>query len=540
MPLPPRSPHPSPTGLGREDLSSQYSRENPGCAPAPTRTPAAKPLRPLSQGDTELQAAGRSHSPAPVGTATESTKHLSRGTPPGRADRTWRAEMEAPSFASRRPAATSLPAFSLPPPDIPSTRYPASSPRPTAPTSGSSAQNNHLTSSSLSSPPPASQSQAPPPFPTLSSVLTPPSGVTTDGLSPLSAGVHSGSSQSSQPASTPGMYYSHVASTWATPGASSSPYGFSSNGANHSGSSSLVQPPYPSRQMYQTASPSVQQHFGRTAASPATTDGLATPSYAESSNLLNPASGGGASQQSQGPQQQQQQQQQQQVSAPQNTPTSGPPPADNSYRPPHPSGPYYPPSTAAQQQPAYSGFATNPGAQHSPNVSSAPASSAAPRTAPIPGHPGSLSGMAPPIGYGAPDRPHQSSYTGYHMPGNPVLSNMHHPGTPLAMVSGVGSMGMPHGYSPHGHHHSMGMYGHSHSHGHAQPAPQQDRPFKCDQCPQSFNRNHDLKRHKRIHLAVKPFPCTFCEKSFSRKDALKVRDRHNGEECNNPHRAGHC
>jgi hypothetical protein len=55
---------------------------------------------------------------------------------------------------------------------------------------------------------------------------------------------------------------------------------------------------------------------------------------------------------------------------------------------------------------------------------------------------------------------------------------------------------------------------------HQQPAST-DRPFKCDQCPQSFNRNHDLKRHKRIHLAVKPFPCTHCDKSFSRKDALK-------------------
>lgn len=62
------------------------------------------------------------------------------------------------------------------------------------------------------------------------------------------------------------------------------------------------------------------------------------------------------------------------------------------------------------------------------------------------------------------------------------------------------------------------MYGH-HS---GQQQVQNDRPFKCDQCPQSFNRNHDLKRHKRIHLAVKPFPCVHCEKSFSRKDALKV------------------
>jgi uncharacterized Zn-finger protein len=56
---------------------------------------------------------------------------------------------------------------------------------------------------------------------------------------------------------------------------------------------------------------------------------------------------------------------------------------------------------------------------------------------------------------------------------------------------------------------------------HGQSSPPNDRPFKCDQCPQSFNRNHDLKRHKRIHLSVKPFPCNHCEKSFSRKDALK-------------------
>jgi hypothetical protein len=53
-------------------------------------------------------------------------------------------------------------------------------------------------------------------------------------------------------------------------------------------------------------------------------------------------------------------------------------------------------------------------------------------------------------------------------------------------------------------------------------SPPPERPFKCDQCPQSFNRNHDLKRHKRIHVSVKPFPCGHCEKSFSRKDALKV------------------
>jgi len=51
---------------------------------------------------------------------------------------------------------------------------------------------------------------------------------------------------------------------------------------------------------------------------------------------------------------------------------------------------------------------------------------------------------------------------------------------------------------------------------------QNSRLFKCDQCLQSFKRNQDLKRHKRIHLAVKPFPCENCQRRFPRKDALKV------------------
>jgi len=48
------------------------------------------------------------------------------------------------------------------------------------------------------------------------------------------------------------------------------------------------------------------------------------------------------------------------------------------------------------------------------------------------------------------------------------------------------------------------------------------RPFRCDICMQCFSRNHDLKRHKRIHMAVKPFQCSKCGKNFSRKDALRV------------------
>jgi hypothetical protein len=93
----------------------------------------------------------------------------------------------------------------------------------------------------------------------------------------------------------------------------------------------------------------------------------------------------------------------------------------------------------------------------------------------------------------------------------PIMSNVHNPGNQMALVGGMNMQ-----YPPQ--HMGGAMYGHPNQH-----QQQNDRPFKCDQCPQSFNRNHDLKRHKRIHLAVKPFPCGHCEKSFSRKDALKVR-----------------
>jgi uncharacterized Zn-finger protein len=118
--------------------------------------------------------------------------------------------------------------------------------------------------------------------------------------------------------------------------------------------------------------------------------------------------------------------------------------------------------------------------------------------------------MAAPQGY-HPRPP----YSGYNLPAmtGPIMSNVHSPGNQMALVGG--NMQMQ--YTPH----QMG--GQMYSHHPGQQQPQNDRPFKCDQCPQSFNRNHDLKRHKRIHLAVKPFPCGHCDKSFSRKDALKVR-----------------
>lgn len=115
-----------------------------------------------------------------------------------------------------------------------------------------------------------------------------------------------------------------------------------------------------------------------------------------------------------------------------------------------------------------------------------------------------------------PGNAYVRNYTPYNLPAmnGPIMTNVHTPGGPMTMVGMPGNI-MP-GFNSGSSAQMQQMYG---AH---QQAPHNERPFKCDQCPQSFNRNHDLKRHKRIHLAVKPFPCGHCEKSFSRKDALKV------------------
>jgi uncharacterized Zn-finger protein len=66
-------------------------------------------------------------------------------------------------------------------------------------------------------------------------------------------------------------------------------------------------------------------------------------------------------------------------------------------------------------------------------------------------------------------------------------------------------------------------------HPHAMPSANQmqypaspQRPFACDMCALSFNRQHDLKRHRETHSGEKPFLCNGgCGKTFTRKDALK-------------------
>ncbi|KAG8528683.1 uncharacterized protein KY384_006370 [Bacidia gigantensis] len=171
---------------------------------------------------------------------------------------------------------------------------------------------------------------------------------------------------------------------------------------------------------------------------------------------------------------------------------------------------------------AFQGSISQPNSAQANNFSMYPTSSPplqSPMSAPLPGSSPSAGSQ------GAFNMPPRHNYGYQPYPGNyqvqmppaqgqysaPIMANVGHPGNPMTLVNVHG--GVP--QIPYSSGFIAGVYSHN------PPNPHQDRPFRCDGCPQSFNRNHDLKRHKRIHLAVKPFPCTHCDKTFSRKDALK-------------------
>lgn len=66
-------------------------------------------------------------------------------------------------------------------------------------------------------------------------------------------------------------------------------------------------------------------------------------------------------------------------------------------------------------------------------------------------------------------------------------------------------------------------YAHPQSHGHP-PGSQaailaSQRPYRCGHCPASFARNHDLKRHAKVHER-QAWKCIGCDKVFSRRDAI--------------------
>ncbi|PKS09495.1 hypothetical protein jhhlp_004112 [Lomentospora prolificans] len=362
--------------------------------------------------------------------------------------------------------------------------------------------------------------------------------VTSDGLSPLSS-ANTGSSQGSGAAAgLSGYYGNHAHGSWPTPGSGNSAYTFSST--NQQGQP-LTQSGYGTRGVYGQS-----PYSSRNLQSPPTSgEGLPPPPYDQghhqpyqSQTSGGSSTGSGSGLTAHGG-----------LGISQGTGTSGPGGHGSAPGPPPP-GPApssLPPSLPSQARPAQSAILnsqssashqqppstspapadpysrTSPGqnyytpvsSSHPPNFSQpyspttqnssnshAPAtSSAAPRP---------LSSMVAPSGM-APPQPYRTYPQYSHLPphmGGPIMSNINNPGGQMSLVAGV-NVHSGYGQMTHRMYSQTGHQTH------------QERPFRCDQCTQSFNRNHDLKRHKRIHLAVKPFPCTSCDKSFSRKDALK-------------------
>lgn len=380
-------------------------------------------------------------------------------------------KMETPqSFTARRSAASHLPTFQLPPPDLSNMhKYPP------------------FASANNSNPSPIS----------IGHVLTPPASLPNEGLSPISSSVTSGSSGSSAGGIPPynpnnnGNYWTTQSGSYAFSAPPQMPAPYASQNPIYS----------MGRQLYSPSS----NYPARTSGSPTTGENLPPPPYDLNlppfSTSISQSSGPQSNLPMLAPHQQQQQMQnalmnsqqpasqapsQNTVHAPENYGGRPPPtPTYSSYAP-----------TSTPQQSTFPAYAQNSPPRHSPV-------SAPPRMSQVPQNTSSM---------GVPYQ--QRPYNGYSLPAmsGPVMSNVHSPGGQMALVGGMNMGGYPG--------HSMGQHMYPHP---GQQQQQNDRPFKCDQCPQSFNRNHDLKRHKRIHLAVKPFPCGHCEKSFSRKDALKVR-----------------
>jgi len=388
-------------------------------------------------------------------------------------------------LTSRRPAAPSLPSFELPPPS-----------------------HLQLANANQKYPP---QSSIPPPPPQNASVgnlLTPTSNHSGDGPGSLQSASASGAASAAQDIP------SYSSSYWQNQNS----YGYGSGSAPPQPWNQGVNALFPPRSGF---SPSLGP-LVRNTTSPTATEGMSQPYDmnqlppfqqplpVSSPNVPTPTG-----------QQQQQQTMAHTMMSPQGAQpsTAPPPPQQFSTGDPYSSSkssstPLYPgpQQTTTPNQggyaPPYGGPSPVPqgGLALQP-----PASRLPPGTTPTP------SAQPPPFGYNRPPWP---SYSLPAMSG-PVMTNVHSPNSQMSLMGSMQPGILP-GFNS-GHVASMQhMYGGHPAPAHGQPGPPNDRPFKCDQCPQSFNRNHDLKRHKRIHLSVKPYPCSHCEKSFSRKDALKV------------------
>ena len=406
----------------------------------------------------------------------------------------------ASSLTARRPAANNLPSMiELPMP--PFGNQPVSKPVPVS--------NFHPTTTAQAS---------------VGNLLTPPSTVPGDSVSPISSLI--GSTSSASQAVPP---YSNVSAWLPPPPTVSTPLGLSSGTGTtpNSWTNSLRGSGMFSPSLF----PTLQ---GNTTSPSARTEGVPPPPYDVSS--LPPFSAHGpmsapttlpaiSSQQPLSYMSQNQAQVHSQASLPNSSPAapmSGSDPYMN--RPQSTPTTYYSHSQPASAvQPSFPLFnATSPPIQQSPL--SAPLTNS--RLSPVTPQGATFAPSSSQYGYRAQLSAYnlaarQSGSQSAPLNG-PVLTNMHTQNNQMAMV-GLPSHPMSQGALANGIPLTSGQVAQMFGNVHQQPP--NERPFKCDQCPQSFNRNHDLKRHKRIHLAVKPFPCMHCDKSFSRKDALKVRLR---------------
>ena len=388
------------------------------------------------------------------------------------------------SFTARKPAASNLPKyFELPPPPLPQ-KFPP------------------LALMNVNQPSPANIS--------VGNLLTPPSNISGDSLSPISSGTNSvNNSNANQglPPYTPNGF-------WPPPGSGLTPFASFGTGTTpqpwNQGNNNN---PFPPRGLF---SPSLNSMLRNSSNSPTAAEGAPSqqydfqlPPFPSSMSVSAPANLPAFVAQ----------QQQQQAMAYMNSQTplsaittqSSPVNPSDSYMQRPPQTPTYYSSSQPSSTPQQSQFPAFPApspAQQNPISATPPGSRISPPN------------NQPTIHQPSPSQPLHTfprPFNPYQLPGmsgGPVMSNIHSPNGQMSLVGSIPptfTSGQAVGGAL-----LQQMYGSQ------QQTPHNDRPFKCDQCPQSFNRNHDLKRHKRIHLAVKPFPCGHCEKSFSRKDALKV------------------
>lgn len=52
--------------------------------------------------------------------------------------------------------------------------------------------------------------------------------------------------------------------------------------------------------------------------------------------------------------------------------------------------------------------------------------------------------------------------------------------------------------------------------------------LQCDICQHHFRRQHDLKRHRKLHTGERPYVCKRCSRPFARLDALNRHQRAEG------------